>query len=630
MKKLILICLLGYLWVPTSTLPAQVADSPGADFLHRSGLPAVKQVPDELPLDTVVGPIVSPEQGDTHRGGETRSDTLPENSGLVDHPGLPAEDQTADLAVLDTKAGTQGQESESSSAEVGGFFTLKGEISAHPSATLDLVYELIQRELDPYYQLMEVQKDSISLQKGSFYAGTSRKQTFLLRLPMNEPFARFNLYDNEVPLLQNIWVQPGDSLIVHWNPSKQQLHFSGPSAFHVRVQRQLKEVAMGENVGRNPAMIIPNAAVMLNTEEKKTEYNAVMESYAPAWNRKLELLETETKRIARAERLFSSVISHPVFVELDRYKDVLDAPLHQWLKTYWTGVLQNSALKFVKACRPKDQDWAEIIIDHGLDISGLFPEGLSGVLPFEFAESLLMENMLLESLTPVSFLHLTASIPSPLRDQVNSLYLIREHKDLPNADSLFSGVLSESRVLWIGTQLEAIQKTTLKGSDFSPHGFVGTSGTRVFPEEWKGKVVLIDYWLSGCGACLGFAEDTFLPLMREFESEEDLLFVTISGDSNEERWKRSLVSGKYTTPQSINLFSGGSSHPSLRQTLIRAFPTQLLIDSEGKILQAGDFPKTLEGWIRLIQSYLPKESSQKIVGSSDVTLLGSSTNTLLK
>ncbi|MDR7128100.1 thiol-disulfide isomerase/thioredoxin [Algoriphagus sp. 4150] len=593
MKKTLLICLLGLLCLPTSTTTAQVADSPGADFLHRSV------------------PQVSPDPGDSHRGGAIRPDTLPEQNGLVDHSG-------------------QGQKSAGSSASGVGFFTLKGEISAHPSDTLDLVYELVQRELDPYYGLMDIQKDSISLQKGSFYAGTSRKQTFLLRLPINEPFARFNLYAKDVPLLQNIWVQPGDSLIVHWNLSKQQLHFSGPAAAHVRVQRQLKEIALGESEGRNPVMIIPNAAVMLNTQEKKTEYNAVLESYVPAWNRKLELLETETMRIERAENLFSSRISHPVFVELERYSDVLKAPLHQWLKIYWTGVFQNSALKFVKACRPKNHDWAEVILGHGLDVSGLLPEDLSGILPFEFAESLLMENILLESLTPVSFLHLTASIPGPLRDQVNSLYLIREHKDLPNADSLFSRVLSESRVLWIGAQLEVIRKSVLKGSDFSPHGFIGTSGNRVFPEEWKGKIVLIDYWLSGCGACQDFAENTFLPLMREFETQEDLLFVTISGDRNEERWKKSLASGKYTTPQSINLYSGGSSHPSLRQTFIRAFPAQMLLDREGKILQAGEFPKNLEGWIRLIQSYLPKESSLKTVGESNKTLSVSTTDTLLK
>ena len=77
MKKLVLLCFLGGVCLLGSKLKAQsgVAESPivGADFLHRS---------------------------QPHRGGETRSDTLPEDFDLVDYSG-------------------QGQEGESSSAEVG-------------------------------------------------------------------------------------------------------------------------------------------------------------------------------------------------------------------------------------------------------------------------------------------------------------------------------------------------------------------------------------------------------------------------------------------------------------------------------------------------------------------------------
>ncbi|UZD21811.1 TlpA family protein disulfide reductase [Algoriphagus halophytocola] len=58
MKKLILFCLLGYLYVPTSTSTAQVADPPGADFLHRSM------------------PHVSSGVEEAHRGGDSRPDTL--------------------------------------------------------------------------------------------------------------------------------------------------------------------------------------------------------------------------------------------------------------------------------------------------------------------------------------------------------------------------------------------------------------------------------------------------------------------------------------------------------------------------------------------------------------------------
>ncbi|WP_339868950.1 TlpA disulfide reductase family protein [uncultured Algoriphagus sp.] len=58
MKKNILTCFLASLCLYGSTSTAKVADSPGADFLHRSQ------------------PQVSTDYGDTHRGGETRSDTL--------------------------------------------------------------------------------------------------------------------------------------------------------------------------------------------------------------------------------------------------------------------------------------------------------------------------------------------------------------------------------------------------------------------------------------------------------------------------------------------------------------------------------------------------------------------------
>lgn len=58
MKKHLFTCFLASLCLIGSTTTAQVADSPGADFLHRSV------------------PQLSTDYGDTHRGGETRSDTL--------------------------------------------------------------------------------------------------------------------------------------------------------------------------------------------------------------------------------------------------------------------------------------------------------------------------------------------------------------------------------------------------------------------------------------------------------------------------------------------------------------------------------------------------------------------------
>jgi thiol-disulfide isomerase/thioredoxin len=84
MKKLILICLLGYLGLSISTLTAQVADSPGADFLHRSTL------------------HVSFGLGDTHRGEETRSDTFHSGFSLVDDSTFQEQEGASSSAHSDT------------------------------------------------------------------------------------------------------------------------------------------------------------------------------------------------------------------------------------------------------------------------------------------------------------------------------------------------------------------------------------------------------------------------------------------------------------------------------------------------------------------------------------------------
>ncbi|WP_339870373.1 hypothetical protein [uncultured Algoriphagus sp.] len=568
MKKHLFTCFLASLCLFGSTSTAQVADSPGADFLHRSS------------------PSVPFGLRDTHRGGETRSDTLPEQNGLVDH------------------SAAKGQESEGSSAQSEGFFTLKGEITPDSENPTQLSYELIQQELDPYYQLMDRQGNSLALQPGDFYAGTSGKQVFEFRIPMQEPFARFSLSEGRTPLLQNIWVQPGDSLLIHWNAKRSELFLSGPSANKVRIQRQLKEVALAESAGRNPVMLISDASVMLNTPEKQADYEQVVSDYLPAWSKKMELLETEAQRMDRAEYLFSAIHPHPVFTELARYRDVLPPELTDWLRLYWTGNLYNSALQFVRNCRPGEKGWGELLLRYSMDIPLLFPEGISGTVPHELAEALYLENSLLEKLLPVAFFQLSEAIPIPLREQVDAIYLVKEFKELPDADSLFTHALGYIRTPWIAHQLDALQHGNLKGQDFSAHGFLDQQGDTVYPEAWKGKLVIVDFWLSGCGACLSFARDTFLPIMEEFEDHPDVLFVTVAGDNDQDLWKKSLASGRYTSDQSINLYSGGTDHPTLRQNLIRSFPAQILLDGQGRILQSGSFPKNREGWSQLIQTYL--------------------------
>ncbi|WP_057940412.1 TlpA family protein disulfide reductase [Algoriphagus resistens] len=581
MKKHILTCFLASLCLYGSTLLAQVADSPGADFLHR------------------LRPTVSFGFGDTHRGGEIRSDTLPEKSGLVDHSGI------------------KGQESEDSSAAVGGFFTLKGELSPNPHSGSSWSYRLSEREIDPYFKIAEVLSDSILVQRGDFYAGTSGKEVFELRIPVQEPFGRFTLKEGGKALIEDLWVQPGDSLLLHWDQKNGHLFFSGPDALQARIQMQLQAIARSEASKTNPVMILSNVDGMLNTPAKKERYGEAVSAYMPGWSRHMEWLDTDESRLARATGLFASASGlHPVFQELEREKDRLPAALYVWLKGYWTGILMKSPLEFIQIAKPGSAEWANLIMKHSREEDLAEEWDTWTFAPASLVESLYLEKKLLSDLLPVSFLHLTDSMPSPLQDQVNALFLIRNYKNMNQADSLFAAVLPTVQSPVIAQKLDGLYRSNLRGSDFPEFAFEDATGTKIYPDEWEGKLVFMDFWLSGCGACLSFAKENFFPLMEAFKDHRDVLFVTVSGDSRQELWKKSLASGKYTSDQSINLFSGGTDHPTLRQNMIRSFPAQLLLDREGKILQTGNFPDDTKGWIDLIDSYLPDSNSQHNLSDS--------------
>ncbi|WP_339865358.1 TlpA disulfide reductase family protein [uncultured Algoriphagus sp.] len=580
MKKHLYTCFLASLCLYGSTSTAQVADSPGADFLHRSM------------------PHVSTDTGDTHRGGEIRSDNLPEVFDLVDH------------------SAAKGQEGESPSARMGeqAYFTIRAEVNSASETSAVLHWEIRELELDTRYDYSWLQQDTLQLNAGNFFSGTQGKQVSESRISMSESIGRFHLWDGQHVLLENIWIQAGDSLAVLWDQSTGKLLLSGPDADKIRLQVHLQELDRTAKANLNPAMILSDVGRILDSPEKQEEYNRISEQYRTGWNRKMLWLDSEEERIKRASQLLQ--LSSPessILSELSRHQEDLDPDLYAWLHAYWTGKLRKEAMEFIAIARPESMDWAELLLRFGMQSEDISAVQDWKVVPAEWTESVYLENKLLERVSPVSFFYLSATLPESLRDQVDALYLIREYRNTSEADSLISAVLDRMQNPWVEGYLQKIYESNIAGREVLNYPLMASDGSEVYPISWKGKLVMLDFWLSGCGSCLKFAKNNFLPLMQAYEAHPEILFVTISGDSEVERWQKSLESGLYTAETSLNLFSGGISHPFLKQYQIQAFPAQLLLDKEGKILRTGDFPSTLEGWSQLIESYL---ASPKPVSTS--------------
>ena len=619
MKKILLTCFLGGLCLLGryySSASGRVADSPGADFPHRSVPHRGGDARPDTFLTQFEDPyVVHSSSLSTLDGGPfLRSpilSTFPTRVGKYEVSGSRLPSSHGFSLVDDSNSQKQGSESDPAQGE-DEVFVLKGLLKVDGSDLDELHFSLFTRELDPYYGKRNLLTERIKLMQGDFYSGTSGKKVFELKIPVEGEFGRLAIYSGDSPWLEDIWIQPGDSLVIHLEGSR--LFFSGPSSEAVRIQIELQELYSSSLSRLNPVMILSNSESMLNTSAKQEAYQKALDNYKPGWSQHIQWLQNEKDRIVRAMELYSFASKkHPVLVALERNRDLLDSSLYDWLYAYWKGKLSKKALEFIAIANPSPS-WSALLLEHAVRKD--FQAFDHRTAPIELVEAHYLEYKLLSKLTPISFLDLTEELPNRLRDQVNAMYLIREYKNLGNADVLFGKVLSQTQSPEIYAALEVIYRTNLQGRDFLSIGFEDEYGNLVLPEAWKGKLVLLDFWLSGCGACLKFAQESFFPVLKEFAHHPEVLLVTVSGDLDREIWLHSLESGKYTSPLALNLFSGGSTHPTLQQYQIHSFPAQMLLDQQGRIVQTGNFPEDASGWIALIHSYLRTDPSVSFTSSN--------------
>ena len=105
-------------------------------------------------------------------------------------------------------------------------------------------------------------------------------------------------------------------------------------------------------------------------------------------------------------------------------------------------------------------------------------------------------------------------------------------------------------------------------------------GQIVSLNDFKGKVIYIDFWGVGCGPCIYDIKNHVPDLHKKYKDKE-VVFINICVDANDNEWKEAL--GKYDL-DGINLIAEGwSNNPVCKAYNVRGIPHYILIDKNGKI-----------------------------------------------
>ena len=113
--------------------------------------------------------------------------------------------------------------------------------------------------------------------------------------------------------------------------------------------------------------------------------------------------------------------------------------------------------------------------------------------------------------------------------------------------------------------------------DFTLHDL---DGQPVSLSQFKGQVVLLDFWASWCGPCIGDLPD--LRAIKEKAADQPLVFLNLSLDTDEAAWREAVDKHEI---EGVHVRADGWGADVAKSYQVNSLPSYYLVDSQGLIVE---------------------------------------------
>jgi len=205
-----------------------------------------------------------------------------------------------------------------------------------------------------------------------------------------------------------------------------------------------------------------------------------------------------------------------------------------------------------------------------------------------------------------------------VRDRLLFLYFVANTKN-GSIDSLLEAQLKDALSFVKDAEVRVYlnkQSTIYHLNDRIDFSLVNEKGDTVTLSSLKGKIVLLDFWYTGCGWCADYYDKVLKNIEEKYRNDPEFLVVTINADPSKLTWLNTLKAGKtrsdnvtyrYTSDQAVNLYTGLGKGSMLTKFNITSYPHPILLDQEGHIVSDDDSmvglrnSSYLENWIQKLK-----------------------------